>query len=390
MNGEEILKDDPLNRPKKITVAAVVSMLAILMVLTFASFHWICADYFSFKANEGDARRQLDELRTRYVDEEAAVKKRLEEAENKVKVLEEDARLRAKAFESDAQKRIIDAEQSSKVRIAELEKEYLDKRAAKLAEHQKLVDELDESIKAKKSDIAILLRGFKERYDAKTNDFEVAIASKNAELLEIKRMISMLPDVRGQLQNASNALITARAQRDAAWKDYGECRKKIEEIKAELSGLDVRKNNLSSELDGLVQNTNDVCLAIDSLRGQEKALREKIATARRDLQSAQNDIEGAKANLEHVQRQVADAEKKRKTAETARADAEADMSAALDKRREAESARDKAKSDAVQAEAHWAKRKIEIEGLIKDMERILELKSQAVKAANEKMEEGVN
>ena len=152
MNGEEILKDDPLNKPKKITVAAVVLMLAILMVLTFASFHWICVDYFSFRANEGDARKQLDELRARYVDEEAAANKRLEEVEEKVKVLEEDARMRANAFESDAQKRILDAEQSSKGRIAALEKEYLDKHAAKLAEHQKLADELDESIKAAPSE----------------------------------------------------------------------------------------------------------------------------------------------------------------------------------------------------------------------------------------------
>lgn len=390
MNGEEILKDDPLNKPKKITVAAVVLMLAILMVLTFASFHWICVDYFSFRANEGDARKQLDELRARYVDEEAAANKRLEEVEEKVKVLEEDAQMRANAFESDAQKRILDAEQSSKGRIAALEKEYLDKHAAKLAEHQKLADELDESIKAKKNDIAILLRGYKERYDAKTNDFEQAIASKNVELLEIKRMISMLPDVKGQLLDASNALVAARAQRDTALKDYGEWSKKVEDVKAKVSGLDVRKNNLISELDSLVQNTNAVCLTMVSLQSQVKALQEKVTTTRRELQSVQDDVESTKANLEHVQRQASDAEKKRKAAESARVDAEADLSAALDKKREAESARDKAKSEAAQAEAHWAKRKLEIESLLKDMERILELKSQAVKAASEKKEEGVN
>lgn len=390
MNGEEILKDDPLNKPKKITVAAVVLMLAILMVLTFASFHWICVDYFSFRANEGDARKQLDELRARYVDEEAAANKRLEEVEEKVKVLEEDAQMRANAFESDAQKRILDAEQSSKGRIAALEKEYLDKHAAKLAEHQKLADELDESIKAKKNDIAILLRGYKERYDAKTNDFEQAIASKNVELLEIKRMISMLPDVKGQLLDASNALVAARAQRDTALKDYGEWSKKVEDVKAKVSGLDVRKNNLISELDSLVQNTNAVCLTMVSLQSQVKALQEKVTTTRMELQSVQDDVESTKANLEHVQRQASDAEKKRKAAESARVDAEADLSAALDKKREAESARDKAKSEAAQAEAHWAKRKLEIESLLKDMERILELKSQAVKAASEKKEEGVN
>ena len=235
-----------------------------------------------------------------------------------------------------------------------------------------------------------MLRGYKERYDAKTNDFEQAIASKNVELLEIKRMISMLPDVKGQLLDASNALVAARAQRDTALKDYGEWSKKVEDVKAKVSGLDVRKNNLISELDSLVQNTNAVCLTMVSLQSQVKALQEKVTTTRRELQSVQDDVESTKANLEHVQRQASDAEKKRKAAESARVDAEADLSAALDKKREAESARDKAKSEAAQAEAHWAKRKLEIESLLKDMERILELKSQAVKAASEKKEEGVN
>jgi hypothetical protein len=69
---------------------------------------------------------------------------------------------------------------------------------------------------------------------------------------------------------------------------------------------------------------------------------------------------------------------------------EAELSAAQDKKREAESARDKAKFEASQAEAHWAKRKPEIEGLIRDMERILELKSQSVRAFNAKKEEEAN
>jgi len=193
--NDDILKDDPLKKPKKITIAAVVSTLALMTVCTFAAFHWICADYFAFRANEVDARKHLDEIRARYSDEETVAKKRLAEVEEKSKASEEDALQRAKASEADAQKRIQEAEQSSKARIEALEKEYSDKRAAKLAEHQKYVDELDESIKAKKSDIAVLLRGFKERYDAKTNDFEQAIASKNAELLELKRTIAMLPDV---------------------------------------------------------------------------------------------------------------------------------------------------------------------------------------------------
>lgn len=397
MNEEEILKDDPLKNPKKITVAVVVIVIAVMMVFTFASFHWICADYFNFKANEVDARRQLDEIRARYSDEVSAAKKRLKEVEEKTKASEEDALRRAKTSENDALKRIQVAEQSSKDRIRALEGEYSDKRAMKMAEYQKLVDELDESIKAKKNDIAVLLRGYWERYGAKTNDFEQMIANKNAELLEIKRMISILPDVKGQLMVASNALVSARVQRDAALRDerdaqevYGKWKAKVDAAKSELGELDMRKNKLTSELDSLSRGTNEVCLTMVSLLGQVKNLRAQIATAQMELQAVQGDIESAKSKLGGVQQQVANAEKKCKVAETARMDAEAELSAVLDKKREAESARDKAKFEASQAEAHWAKRKPEIEGLLRDMERILEIKSQSVNTFNAKKEEEAN
>lgn len=397
MDEEEILKDDPLKNPKKITVAAVVTVIALMMVFTFASFHWICADYFSFKANEGDARRQLDEVRDRYADEVSAAKKRLAEVEEKTNALEEDAHRRAKMSEADALKRIQEAERSSKDRIKALEKEYADRRAVKMAEYQKFVDEVDESLKMKKSDIAILLQGYKDRYDAKTNDFEQTIANKNAELFKIKRMISILPDVKGQLMVASNALVSARVQRDAALKDerdaqegYCKWNAKAEAAKSELRDLDIRKNKLKNELDSLSQSTNAVGLTIASLLGQVKVLQTKFATAQKDLQAVQDDIENAKSKLDGVLQQVANAEKKRKVAESARVEVEAELSAAQDKKREAESARDKAKFEASQAEAHWAKRKPEIEGLIRDMERILELKSQSVRAFNAKKEEEAN
>ena len=83
-------------------------------------------------------------------------------------------------------------------------------------------------------------------------------------------------------------------------------------------------------------------------------------------------------------------EKERKAAEDARMEAESALNAVLDKKREAESARDKALAEASQAESHWAKRKPEIEGLIKDMERILEMKTKAVKAAENKKEGDAN
>lgn len=384
MNDEEIFKEDPLTKPKKITVAALVSALAILAVSTFASFHWICVDYFRFKENEGDARKQLEEIRVRCADEEKAVRKHLAAIEEESKASEEQARQRAKTSEADAQKR-----------IKELEKEYSDKRAEKMAEHQKLVNELDESIKTKKNDIAVLLRGFKERYDARTNDLEMAIASKNAALLEIEHMISLMPDIKGQLLVESNALVVARAQRDVALKDeraaqegYGKWNAKIESAKAELDELTGRKGKLEAELESLSQNTNAVGLAIVALQGQVKTLQTKVAAAQESLQSIQGDIEAATSKLEGVRSRIADVEVKFKTAESARAHAEDEMSAALDKKREAESRRDKAIFEAAEAEAHLEKRKLEIEGLLKDMEQVLKMKSQAIKPVDE-IEEGV-
>lgn len=111
---------------------------------------------------------------------------------------------------------------------------------------------------------------------------------------------------------------------------------------------------------------------------------------RSELQTVQNDVENAKTMLAGIQRQIVDAEQKRKTVEVSYAKTETELNAALEKKREAETDRDKALFEAAQAEAHLAKRKPEIEGLIKDMERILEMKSKAVKAAREVKVEGVN
>ncbi len=344
--NEEILKDDPLKKPKKITVAMVVSVMALLMVCAFASFHWICADYFNYKANESDAHKQLDEMRTRYAEEESA----------------------------------------------------------RLAEHKRRSDELDEALKKKKADIAALLRGYLERFDAKTNDFELTIAGKHAELtgkqaelVEIKRMISILPDVRGQLLSASNSLEAARAQRDSALKDeraaqetYGKWNAKIEVAKAQLDELNERKGVIGRELDALAQETNAVHLTMASLRGQRKTLEAEIETERIKLRNTEGDVKTVTAQLKGVKDQIEVEETKRKTAEVARTKAETALNVALDKKREAESARDKALSEAQQAESRWATRKPEIEGLIKDMERILEMKSNAVKSAEDKKEGGAN
>ena len=108
MSEEEILKDDPLKKSKKIAVS--VSVLALLTVFTFASFYWVCVDYFNFRANERDARKQLEEVRARYADEERVSKKRLAEVEVKSKAFEEEAAQRAKTSETEAQNRIQEAE----------------------------------------------------------------------------------------------------------------------------------------------------------------------------------------------------------------------------------------------------------------------------------------
>ena len=49
--SEELLKEDPLKKRKKISMGIFVSVLALLAIGAFASFHWLCADYFTFKTN---------------------------------------------------------------------------------------------------------------------------------------------------------------------------------------------------------------------------------------------------------------------------------------------------------------------------------------------------
>lgn len=350
MNEEDILKDDPLKKPKKITVALVVFLTALLMVCAFASFHWICADYFNYKANESDAHKQLDEMRARYAEEESA----------------------------------------SKERLFAIEKEFAEKRAEKLAEHKRYSDELDEAFQKKKDDIAALLRGYIERFVTKTNDFELAIAGKNAELVEIKRMISVLPDVRTQLVSECEALKRARDQRNDALEaerkvqeTYGKWSAMLEMAKAQLNELNGHKDVVANELDDLSHETNAVHLTLASLREQCKTLEAEIETKRINVKAATEQLKG-------VQDQIEVEETRRKTAEDARTNAETALNVALDKKREAESARDKALSEAQQAESHLAKRKPEIEDQINYMERILETKSKAVKAADDKREGGTN
>ena len=48
---ETLLQTDPLVKPKKMAMMALFSVMVATMVLAFAAFHWLYAEYFSYAAS---------------------------------------------------------------------------------------------------------------------------------------------------------------------------------------------------------------------------------------------------------------------------------------------------------------------------------------------------
>ena len=71
-NGKSdgLILSDPMGSPKKWALSLLVSCMAVAMVLSFASFHWLYTEYFNFAANEKNFKQRSKEL-----DEELARKK---------------------------------------------------------------------------------------------------------------------------------------------------------------------------------------------------------------------------------------------------------------------------------------------------------------------------
>ena len=387
---DELLKDDPLKKPKKITLLVFVSVLILIMISVFASFHWICTDYFYFRANKKNAQRELEEVRARCIEEESVSKVRLAEMEKRMKGFEQESSKKIKNSELEAQERIKTAEEEAKSRIEVLEGEYTKKRDSLVKEYEKLEQELAGGLAAKKSDIALLLRGHMERFSAKTNDFEIAISRKREELVELKQMIAVLPDLMAQVVAASNAMVVARQQRDVALESernsqeiYNKWNAKVVSAKTVVAELEDQKNKVLAELQKLQSQTNEAHIAIGMLNGEISVVNTKIVTAKEEFKDVEKSITNAYIRLEGVKKKIELESKRLADVEIVRGEAEKARDTAIEKKREAEKARDKIVMESALKEEQWNTRKAEIESLLKDLNKILEMKSKSVKESDD-------
>ena len=202
VGGDGLTLSDPLSKPKKWAVGLTVCIMIVMMLATFAVFHWLYSEYFRFSANKSACLRQLADIRT---------------------ICSE-------------------LEQESKIRITAAEEDFARKRNAIEEEHRKRSKELDDELTRKKQDFSSLIKGFKERYDSTTNDLASAIQAQKAELQRLSAMNDSLLDVGRQYETGRNALARAITARDNALRvereaqdNFNEWNAKIGNAKAQLA-----------------------------------------------------------------------------------------------------------------------------------------------------------
>lgn len=390
--NEELLEKDPLKKSKKFFMGIFVFALALLAIGAFASFHWLCADYFTFKANEAVARDGLRATRERIDAEAGAARKRLAEIEARVQETEAAAKKRVEESEAAAAARIADAEKKAAERLSALDEEYDAKRKRLDAAHEAEFKRLEAELEAKKHDMAFALKDYIERFNEKTNDLERAIATKRAELEETTKRISLLPDLKKQCEEAEAALLAARTSRDAAMANereaqttYGEWNGKVALAKAEVDAMTASRKALAEELATLTAKTNDAVVAIATADAKIAELTGAITRMKTEIEGLRADTAKLKDEKESVETEIAEAKAVLGKIHTETGEADTVRNAALEQKREAESLRDKAIAGREQAEREretatnaLAKRKAEIEGLLKDMEKLLEMKKREV------------
>ena len=170
-DSSRVVKDasiemDPHAKAKKAGVALGVIVLAGLAVLTFGLMQVVYSNYFEYKATENLAKERLEEL----------------------------------------QGRVREAAARMKARGQELEAEFGRKHDAALEEHEKHVAELSAAYQKKKEDLAVIVKGFVERVQARTNDLNEAILGKERELEKLKEEAARLPNVRESLRDVQAQL----------------------------------------------------------------------------------------------------------------------------------------------------------------------------------------
>lgn len=353
--AEDYLKEDPLRKPKKITFAIFVGGLVVLSILTFASFHWLYSDYFTYFANKEDAVKHLADIR-------GQAKVELD----RIDAAQQSSLKQIAVEEQKASQRMKDLETQHTNRIANLDVEYKTKR-----------DQLMQNLDRKKIDLADVVRNYKELFGKKTNEYETVIAElvgrKNAIQGEIEVLAKKLPEVRKEFQKASNDLVVVTGSLDARKMTLQSYEGKIGSLKGTLSEMMANKDALSSELKQLSKSTTDAKVALKEAEGQLNVLTSQdLLSARQQLQAASNEVKRVGSLLSSLKDDVAKYEGEKKEAELAKENAVAARDAALDKKREAESFRDKATAEKELAEKTADDRKKELASLIADEQKRLE------------------
>lgn len=310
---EEFLKDDPLKKPKKIALGFIVVVLSVMMIGVFAAFHWLYVDYLSYRANEKDARRQLEEIRMRSTKAEDAAKVRLEEIEKRSKAYEDEALQRAKLAEDTSNERIKAAEASAKERIEGLDAEYASKQKSLQEDFDSKRKVLAIELDAKKKDIAILLRGFKERFDAQTNDFEKAILAKRQELARFQDLRDQCADLLSQYAAISNGMVTARNQRDEALKKERDAQDAYNVLNGKIGAWKSEVESLKSELAKLKE-------AIRMKTVEVGVLDKKLDSSKDEFAKVEGDLKSVSAELLKVRSEITRAKTERESAVKERED----------------------------------------------------------------------
>ena len=279
---------DPLSKPKKLSVAVFVIGMVAVMVLVFAAFHWLYTEYFNFTATKAERMQELSDIKARCAE-----------------------------TERESQKRILAAAD-----------EFSRKWAANEESFKKRNRELEEELTRKKQDFATLIKGFKERFDATTNELASAIQIQNTELQRLMKEKESLPDMSRQYKSISNAVTRAIDERDKAMRlareaqdTFNEWNGKIGAAKSELSRIETEKVSLQNELQKLESSTNNAALCLSALRNEEKIGRGRLVALAAELQTASNALTTANATLSDIRTDIVTKTSERKIAETARDDA---------------------------------------------------------------------
>lgn len=286
--SDNLLQVDPLSKPKKLAVAVFVIGMVAVMVLAFAAFHWLYTEYFNFTATKAERMQELSGIKVRCAEKE----------------------------------------RESQERILAAADEFSRKQTANEESFKKRNRELEEELTRKKQDFATLIKGFKERFDATTNELAGTIQIQNTELQRLMKEKESLADMSRQYESISNALVRARDERDKVMRlareaqdTFNEWNGKIGAAKSELSRIETEKVSLQNELQKLESSTNNAALFLSALRNEEKIGRGRLVALAAELQTASNALTTANATLSDIRTDIVTKTSERKIAETARNDA---------------------------------------------------------------------